>query len=454
MKIPEKAPDWWPVLEGTLSSLFTDKSSNKFSKLNEFAIAIDQKDKYIYWDRFRYYTMPEGISAESAWAFLKFSRQSKIVKTKLIDVNHKQFGYWAPDSILKNLSFIDKHASGEMLVKEPSVHRSEQKRYLINSLMEEAIASSQLEGAATTRKVAKKMLRSGRKPKSHSEQMIYNNYQTITKIKDLTKQPLNEALLLKLHQSMTVNTMDDPSACGRFRTKNDEPICVRDAEGQILHEPPSPDKIPSMMQLLCQHANKDSENQYTHPVIKAISLHFYLSYIHPFMDGNGRTSRALFYWYLLKHGYWMFEFLTISRIFLKAPAKYAKAFLYTEMDELDMTYFLSFNLRTIRTAIDELLEYILRKQKEIKEISYYLKKLPQLNDRQRGLIKHALEHPDSRYTISYHQTVHNITYEAARRDLLDLAKNYYLIKTKEGRKFYFMPSENLDKKIKKKEELK
>lgn len=448
MKIPEKAPDWFPILEGTFHTLFKDKSSERIGKLNEFVSAIDQKDEYVYWDRFRYFTMPEEMLPKSVWAFLKLSRQSKIIKTKLINGNSKYFGYWIPDSVLKNLSFIDTHASGEMLIGEPTVHRSEQKKYLVNSLMEEAIASSQLEGAATTRKIAKEMLRSGRKPKSHSEQMIYNNYQTITKIKALTKHSLSERLILNLHQSMTDDTLEDPTACGRFRTKKDGPICVRDQENQILYEPPSADRISSMMQLLYQYANETSDKKFTHPVIKAINLHFYLSYIHPFMDGNGRTARALFYWYMLKHEYWMFEYLTISRIFLKAPAQYARAFLYTEMDDLDLTYFISFNLRTIKTAISELVNYIKRKQKETKEISYYLKKFPQLNDRQRGLIKHALAHPDSRYTISSHQTIHDITYEAARRDLLSLANNHYLIKTKEGKKFYFMPSEKLHKKIK------
>jgi len=448
MRIPEKAPDWLTII--TDSEKFkVILNAIKDNVLNEFISKIEQRDEYTYWDKFKHMDMPENLPAKTAWAYLKMTRQSKIVKTKLICKESKDFGYWIPDSILQNLSYIDKYASGHILAGEATVHKAEQKKYLTNSLMEEAIASSRLEGAATTRKIAKEMLRSGRKPKNNPEQMIYNNFQTIMKIKDLTKKPLSDKLVLRLHELITTGTLKDSSACGRFRTIHDDPICVQDEKNQILYEPPSPEKIATMMKILYDYANESSEQKFTHPVIKAINLHFYLSYIHPFIDGNGRTARAIFYWYMLKQGYWMFEYLTISRIFLKAPSRYARAFLYTEIDDSDLTYFISFHLRAIKIAISELVEYIKRKQREARETTYWLRKYPNLNERQKALLRNALEKPDNLYTITVHQVIHNITYEAARRDLLYLVKNKFLIKTKKGRKFYFIPSETLTKMIKK-----
>ena len=58
---------------------------------------------------------------------------------------------------------------------------------------------------------------------------------------------------------------------------------------------------------------------FIHPMIRSIILHFWLAYDHPFVDGNGRTARALFYWSMLRHGYWLFEFISISQIILKGP---------------------------------------------------------------------------------------------------------------------------------------
>lgn len=90
-------------------------------------------------------------------------------------------------------------------------------QYLISSLMEEAIYSSQMEGAATTRKVAKEMLRKKMTPKDKSQQMISNNYQTIQFITEHKEEPLSSELLLRIHQLMTNNTMQNPEEAGCFR---------------------------------------------------------------------------------------------------------------------------------------------------------------------------------------------------------------------------------------------
>ena len=93
--------------------------------------------------------------------------------------------------------------------------------------------------------------------------------------------------------------------------------------GEVAHEPPSYEKIPEIINQLCDFANKD--DTFIHPIIKAIIIHFLISFLHPFVDGNGRTARSLFYWYMLKKGYWMREFLSISRIIYKKKNLYEKA---------------------------------------------------------------------------------------------------------------------------------
>jgi Fic family protein len=437
MKLPENAPDWLTIIKDNISNLF---SQGKFTLFNEYINTVDQREDYLYWDKFKYLEIPEGMTPELAWSYLKLSRQSKAIKTALASKDSKVFSYWMPDGVLRNLSEIDKYIGGQILIDdEAPFKRPEHKRFLVNSLMEEAIASSQLEGAATTRRIAKEMLRTGRKPRNHPEQMIYNNYQTILRIKDFIHQPLNEQILLDLHKSMTAGTLEKPDWSGRFRMSTDEPIHVGDKEGVTLYVPPPPEKIVDMLKILYDYANKDDAKRFVHPVIKATNLHFYLSYIHPFNDGNGRTARALFYWYMLNKKYWMMEYLTISSIFIKAPAQYARAFLYTEMDDLDLTYFISFN---------KLIEYIRNKQKEVAGIGDYFKKYPELNERQRDLLRHAIDNPDSQFTIETHLTINNVTYETARKDLLSLQEKGLLDKVKKGRKFYFIPTKRLLKIVK------
>ena len=175
-------------------------------------------------------------------------------------------------------------------------------RYLVSSLMEEAIFSSQMEGAATTRQVAKEMLRKKMTPKDKSQQMIVNNYQTIQFVVQNQDTPLTVELLQHIHRLMTENTLGNSEDAGRFRT-NDDVVVENGSTHEIVHRPPSYTEIPSFMKDLCEFFNEEKPKVFIHPIIRGIIIHFMIAYMHPFVDGNGRTARALFYWYMLKQKY-------------------------------------------------------------------------------------------------------------------------------------------------------
>lgn len=150
-----------------------------------------------------------------------------------------------------------------------------------------------------------------------------------------------------------------------------------------------------------------SGDDYLHPAIRAILLHFWVGHDHPFEDGNGRTARALFYWSMLNQGYWLAEYLTISKILTKAPAKYARSFLYTEWDDNDLTYFVLYQLSVVGRAIDELHSYLARKMREVREVEHMLRSVP-LNHRQLALLGHALRYPDATYTFASHANSNDV----------------------------------------------
>ena len=185
------------------------------------------------------------------------------------------------------------------------------------------------------------------------------------------------------------------------------------------------------------------------PLIRAPLVHLYYELIHPFWDGNGRTARALFYWAMLHHGYWLFEFISISSILRKAPAKYARSFLYTETDDNDLTYFIVAQAKVIRQAIEGLHAYIQRKTSEVQEMEAHLRALDLFNHRQVDLIRHALKHPYQQYTVTSHRKSHNVVYQTARTDLLDLNKRAVLEKKKKGRQMvFFVPPDLTDRFLK------
>jgi Fic family protein len=356
-----------------------------------------------------------------------------------------------PAPLLIDLHHIDRDAAGRIRSSNGTPPAEDAQRYLIGSLIEEAITSSQLEGASTTRKVAAAMLRSGRKPRDHHERMIFNNYRAMEHLRSLRDVRLTPAHILELHRILTGDTLDDPQDAGQLR-RNDEVQVIDTRDNTVLHEPPPHTELEARLQRLCDFANADEDSQpFVHPVLRAILLHFMIGYDHPFADGNGRTARALFYWSMARSGYWLMEYSSISHILRKAPARYMRAYLHTETDSNDTTYFLLHQLHTIRRAIAALHEYVERKSREQKETERLLAASPALrgrfNHRQVALLGHALRNEGEAYRVDAHQRSHSVVYQTARRDLLELEELGLLEKTKQGNAFLFFAPRDLRERL-------
>jgi Fic family protein len=405
---------------------------------------------YLHWDELRHRTPPQGLSHDLWWLSIKTARTALAQPLPVTDKNGKAFTFGVPEPVQVHLHHVDQDAAGE--IRAPGqITPDRRNEYLVRSLIEEAITSSQLEGASTTRQVAVEMLREGRKPKDHSELMIFNNFRTMQSIQAFRNEPVTVERLLELHALIAEGTLPDPSMVGRFRSSDDVRV-VDTVDGAILHQPPSHLELQARMESLCAFANaSEKERPFVHPVIRAILLHFMVGYIHPFQDGNGRTARALFYWSMLRSGYWLTEFLTISRVLKEAPAQYGRAYLFTETDEGDTTYFILHQLETIRKAIDGLHEYLARKTREQRSVERLLDGSialrGKLNHRQRSVLAHALKHPETSYRIDAYQRSHGIVYETARMDLIELENLGFLYRSKEGHAFVFTPPTDLAEKI-------
>lgn len=440
MRIPKTPPDYGPFL----AALF--KRSDRLDAIARRPGPLHE-GRYLHWDKLRHYQAPEGLSHEEWWALLKLARQLLRRETPLKDISGKSFGFALPDPVLEKLLRIDQNAAGRIEIADPRIaNPSTRDRYLVHSLIEEAITSSQLEGAATTRRVAKQMIRSRRTPRDRSERMILNNYLAMQRIRQLKERPLTTQLLLELHRILATDTLDDPSHVGRFR-RADETVRVADPYNQVLHTPPPADELSARLSLMCDFANGESPDYFIHPVIRAILLHFWLAYEHPFVDGNGRCARALFYWSMLREGHWLCEFISISQIIRKAPSQYGRAFLYTETDENDLTYFILYHLDIVERAIREIHKYIAAKEKAVRATERLARASARFNHRQLALLSHALRNPDAEYTFTSHAVSHGVVYQTARTDLLELVDRGLLVSRKDGRTYVFSPPPDLDRSL-------
>jgi Fic family protein len=397
--------------------------------------------RYLHWDTLRHRTPPGDLTLEEWWFTLKFARNSLLHALPLRNAAGQQFRYGMPDRVLEGLHRVDQEASGQIAISEEVTNSQTRHRYIVSSLIEEAITSSQLEGASTTHRVAEEMLRTGRPARTRDERMILNNYEAMNLVREWDG-PLTPDRVLELHRVVTRGTLDNPDAAGRLQTSADERVHIEAPDGEVVFMPPPADQLPDRLVTMCAFANGQGVDGFLHPVVRAILLHFWLAHDHPFEDGNGRTARTLFYWSMLSQGYWLTEFLSISRILRNAPMQYARSFLYSERDEGDTTYFIDYQLAVLHRAIDDLHDYLQRQMAEIRDSERLLRDAA-LNHRQVALVRHALRHPNAEYTIKSHQRSHDVVYQSARTDLLDLADRGYLERSRVGRAFRFHPSPGL-----------
>ena len=403
--------------------------------LNQLAVQT-QGDRYFHWDELRYRLPPQGLSHEQWWLAEKLARRGTSTTLPLLSRDGTPFWLCQPPMLLKGLHEIDMNAGASVMAPDAVTTPSTRDRYLLSSLMEEAISSCQMEGVATTRDVAKAMIRSRRPPRDRSERMILNNFLTMQRIREMRNQSLTPQLVLDLHRLVSEDTLDNPADAGRLRPPGQE-VVVDDAYGTVFHVPPPADELQHRLEELCLFANGDIPKVFIHPVLRAIVLHFWLAYDHPFCDGNGRTARALFYWAMLHQGYWLFEFISISSVISKARGQYERSFLLSESDDNDLTYFLLAQVKVIQQAVTNLHTYLERKAGEIGALQQRLEGLDGINHRQLALLRHALRHAGCRYSVLSHQSSHGVSNQTARSDLQKLSGFGLLIPGKDGKREIF-----------------
>ncbi len=438
-----------PLAPPSLSELSNERYA-RIPELLSSGIGKLPENRYLHWSKLRHLEPPKGFSSEDWWLAVKLARGSVRHPLPLVDKQGRAFSFSDSGYLYRMLHEVDRDASGRIELPADVVSTDSRNRYLVSSLIEEAITSSQLEGAATTRRVAKEMLRSGRPPRDRSERMIANNYRGMAFLRGLVREDLSATMLLELQGILTDGTQDDPGVVGRFRLPGDRVLVIDQRDGTILHEPPDANEIDERMERLLAFANTTDDAVFLHPVARAILLHFMIGYEHPFVDGNGRTARALFYWAMARFGYWMTEFLSISTVIRKAPAQYARAYVFSEIDDNDVTYFLDYNLRVILQSIRQLHAYLARKAREMQDVQRLLERsIPTsiLNYRQVALLVSMRKHPEMVHTIESHRRSHNVTYQTARTDLLRLAELHLVTMARPGRAFVFAPARDFDERL-------
>lgn len=352
-----------PMLKGSSDPVFDllTKSPHKerLSQYLSLLKPLDEQGRYLPFDDLRY-RWASGLDSNLCWALVKKARTAQYVSLLPLGEPMQWGNFVLTPMAQKAISSVDRQTTTAALEYMTSqIGESAHFSYLLNDLIEdEAISSSQLEGAATTTRVAKDMLKRHRLPRTPDERMVIGNFKMMNLAWEKRYEPLSVELITALHR-VGVSGIDDAQySPGDLRVNDD--VVVQDGQGNTVHVPPPAAGLAARLRVLSKWINQSHDDphrvDYLHPLIKGIALHFALGYEHPFRDGNGRVARALFYWFMFKNDFSAFRYIAISVLLRNAPVKYGRSYLNTKADDLDLTYFIDFQCWVVLRAVSSFTE--------------------------------------------------------------------------------------------------
>lgn len=210
--------------------------------------------------------------------------------------------------------------------------------YGAKAIEDEIVATSAIESIDFSRDSVRKILK-GYAPKDEEENRILglkNGFEFISN-KD---NKITEENIHKLYMMSIGDFLDDENKLkeGSFY-RHDSVYVMSD---KIEHSGISSAKLPEYMGDFVSFANSDDK---INELVKATMLHFYIAYIHPYFDGNGRMARLIHMWYLIQKGYETTLFIPFSNYIEKSRKKYYNAYTLVEENSklsgvLDITPFL------------------------------------------------------------------------------------------------------------------
>ena len=325
----------------------------------------------------------------------------------------------------------------------PPISDDEALDYRLRSLIEEAFASSKIEGAVTSRRIASDLARGKREPRGHSERMVLNNWEALRHLDEWQAEPLTVSRLCEIQALVTKGTDLDPADVGHLRTDDD--VVVEDAlTHEVVHHPPPAADLPARLERLLRFANEDQGLPH---LAKAILVHHQLAFEHPFADGNGRTARVVFLLEASRHPdlRWI-SFIPISRSIAERKEAYYQAFRDTADEGWDTTHFLRQQLRCLSIECERMAGFLKDFARRRALYSQKLELEGKLNGRQVALIRSALKRPETRFTQVEHARHHQVTTMTAQRDLQQLVDWKLLGKRrdpKDLRRYLYRPTARL-----------
>jgi Fic family protein len=253
----------------------------------------------------------------------------------------------------------------------------------------EAYHTTHIEGTRLTLEQAERLLAgeavAGTDPNDVRELLNYRNAFEFVSGYLNNGGPITEGLIREIHRRLVAEVRGGSAAPGEYRRMQN--YVVNAATGQTVYTPPPPYDVPPLMADLVAWLNTESD---VHPVLVSGIAQFQLVHIHPFVDGNGRTSRLLSTLCLYRAGYDFKRLFSISEYYDRDRTGFYAALQSVRDSGMDLTGWLDYFVEGLATQMDEITE---RGRRVIKADVIAMKH--DLNARQKALVIYLMEHPEA-----------------------------------------------------------
>lgn len=249
-----------------------------------------------------------------------------------------------------NIVFIENHAS----VNQNTIKRllqSQNGYYGIKAAEDEIIATSAIESIDFSRDSVRNILK-GMAPNDEQENRILGIKKGLEFIAD-TSNKINEENLFKLYMMSAGDFVSEDDKLLEGNLYRHDTVYVVGED--VAHSGVDFRKVPELMKSLIDFINAEDD---INDLIKATIIHFYIAYIHPYFDGNGRTARLVHLWFLIQKGYQSALFIPFSSQIEKSRKAYYDAFTTVEENKklsgkIDVTPFVLYFINNIYNKMNE-----------------------------------------------------------------------------------------------------
>lgn len=249
-----------------------------------------------------------------------------------------------------NIVFIENHAS----VNQNTIKRllqSQNGYYGIKAAEDEIIATSAIESIDFSRDSVRNILK-GMAPNDEQENRILGIKKGLEFIAD-TSNKINEENLFKLYMMSAGDFVSEDDKLIEGNLYRHDTVYVVGED--VAHSGVDFRKVPEFMKLLIDFINAEDDID---DLIKATIIHFYIAYIHPYFDGNGRTARLVHLWFLIQKGYQSALFIPFSSQIEKSRKAYYDAFTAVEENKklsgkIDVTPFVLYFINNVYNKMNE-----------------------------------------------------------------------------------------------------